>query len=50
LANLLANALRYGAPTKAVTIRSVVREDRTEVTVHNQGPPISAPGKRDDPA
>ncbi|MFL1547398.1 heavy metal sensor histidine kinase [Pseudomonas sp. O39] len=42
LANLLANALRYGAPAAAVTISSVVWEDRIEVTVHNQGQPISA--------
>ena len=42
LANLLSNALRYGATASAVTISSVVREDRIEVTVHNQGPPISA--------
>ena len=42
LANLLSNALRYGATASAVTISSVVWEDRIEVTVHNQGPPISA--------
>ncbi|NWA85952.1 heavy metal sensor histidine kinase [Pseudomonas sp. D2002] len=42
LANLLSNALRYGATGTAVTISSVVWEDRIEVTVHNQGPPISA--------
>ena len=42
LANLLANALRYGAPATAVTISSVVLADSIEVTVHNQGQPISA--------
>ena len=42
LANLLANALRYGSPATAVTISSVVWENRIEVTVHNQGQPISA--------
>jgi two-component system heavy metal sensor histidine kinase CusS len=42
LANLLANALRYGTPATAVTINSVVWEDRIEVCVHNQGQPISA--------
>ncbi|WP_095153390.1 heavy metal sensor histidine kinase [Pseudomonas sp. Irchel 3E13] len=42
LANLLANALRYGAPAAAVTISSVVWEGRVVVTVHNLGQPISA--------
>lgn len=42
LANVVANALRYGSPAADVIISSVVREDRVEVSVHNQGPPISA--------
>lgn len=42
LANLVANALRYGSPAAEVIIRSVVREDGIEVSVHNQGPPIAA--------
>ncbi|MBX7276663.1 heavy metal sensor histidine kinase [Pseudomonas sp. ERGC3:05] len=42
LANVVANALRYGAPAVDVIINSVVREDWIEVSVHNQGPPISA--------
>lgn len=42
LANLLSNALRYGAPSSQVTINSRVGEDRIEVSVHNQGPTISA--------
>nr|WP_315413033.1 heavy metal sensor histidine kinase [uncultured Pseudomonas sp.] len=42
LANLVANALRYGSPAAEVIIRSVVREGGIEVSVHNQGPPIAA--------
>lgn len=42
LANLVANALRYGSPAAEVIIRSVVREGGVEVSVHNQGPPIAA--------
>jgi two-component system heavy metal sensor histidine kinase CusS len=42
LANVVANALRYGSPATDVVINSVVWEDRVEVSVHNQGPPISA--------
>ncbi len=42
LANLVANALRYGSPAAEVIIRSVVREAGVEVSVHNQGPPIAA--------
>jgi two-component system heavy metal sensor histidine kinase CusS len=42
LANLMANALRYGSPAAEVIIRSVVREGGVEVSVHNQGPPIAA--------
>ena len=36
LANLLSNTLRYGGTGTAVTVSSVVCEDRIEVTVHNQ--------------
>jgi two-component system heavy metal sensor histidine kinase CusS len=42
LANLLANALRYGSAATAVTISSVALGDRVEITVHNLGQPISA--------
>jgi two-component system heavy metal sensor histidine kinase CusS len=42
LANVVANALRYGSPATDVVINSVVWEDRVEVSVHNQGPSISA--------
>lgn len=42
LANLMANALRYGSPAAEVIIRSVMREAGVEVSVHNQGPPIAA--------
>ncbi|MDR7283742.1 two-component system heavy metal sensor histidine kinase CusS [Pseudomonas corrugata] len=41
LANLLSNALRYGAPAAEVVINSLAAEDRIEVSVHNQGQPIS---------
>jgi two-component system heavy metal sensor histidine kinase CusS len=41
LANLLSNALRYGAPAAEVVINSLAAEDRIEVSVHNQGKPIS---------
>lgn len=38
LANLTANALRYGAPDSAVTIDSAPREGGVELGVHNAGP------------
>ena len=42
LANLLANALRYGAPDTPVTIRSLHTPKGLEVSVHNQGEVIAA--------
>jgi two-component system heavy metal sensor histidine kinase CusS len=42
LANLLANALRYGAPDSAVTISSQVRDGVREISVHNCGEAIAA--------
>lgn len=42
MANLLANALRYGTPGTAVTIASQTRDDTLELTVHNEGEPIAA--------
>jgi two-component system heavy metal sensor histidine kinase CusS len=42
LANLLANALRYGAPGSAVTISSQMRDGECEISVHNCGEPIAA--------
>ena len=42
MANLLANALRYGTPGTAVTIASQKRDDTLELTVHNEGEPIAA--------
>lgn len=41
LANLLANALRYGAPGSPVGIDSVVRNDMVEISVCNLGEPIA---------
>lgn len=41
LANLVANALRYGASNMPVTIRSVVGTSGIEISVHNHGEPIS---------
>jgi two-component system heavy metal sensor histidine kinase CusS len=41
LANLLSNALRYGAPAAEVVINSLAAKDRIEVSVNNQGQPIS---------
>lgn len=42
LANLLANALRYGLPDSAVTISSHLRDGTCEISVHNSGPAIAA--------
>lgn len=42
LANLLANALRYGLPNSAVTISSRQRDGACEISVHNCGPAIAA--------
>ncbi len=42
LANLVANALRYGSSAADVIISSAVGEDRVKITVHNQGQPIPA--------
>ena len=40
--NLVANAMAYGRPETAVTVRSRVAPDRFEVSVHNAGEPIPA--------
>lgn len=40
LANLVQNALRYGSPVSAVEVGVLGREDRVDVSVHNQGEPI----------
>ena len=42
LANLLANALRYGLPDSAVTISSQLHDGACEISVHNSGPAIAA--------
>jgi two-component system heavy metal sensor histidine kinase CusS len=42
LANLLSNALRYGAPAAQVIISTVASEEGIAVSVHNQGEPIAA--------
>ncbi|MEQ6329048.1 sensor histidine kinase [Pseudomonas chengduensis] len=42
LANLIANALRYGAADSPVTIRTKIEGNTLEVLVHNQGNPIEA--------
>lgn len=42
LANLLANALRYGIPDSAVTISSSLCDGVVEISVHNFGEPIAA--------
>ena len=42
LANLLANALRYGIPGSAVTISSSLYDGVVEISVHNLGEPIAA--------
>lgn len=42
LANLLSNALRYGAPATQVIISSQASEEGIAVSVHNQGQPIAA--------
>jgi two-component system heavy metal sensor histidine kinase CusS len=42
LANLLANALRYGNPASAVTVTSEISKDKFEITVRNQCEPIAA--------
>ncbi len=42
LANLLANALRYGLPDSTVTISSQLRDGACEISVHNSGPAIAA--------
>lgn len=42
LANLLANALRYGRADSVVSISSRIREGRCEISVHNYGKPIAA--------
>ncbi len=41
LANLLANALRYGTPHSAVSIRSCLHDGVCEISVHNCGEPIA---------
>jgi len=42
LANLLANALRYGAPGTTITLSSAVSAEGIEIVVHNFGPAIGA--------
>lgn len=42
MANLLANALRYGAAHSTVTIATQARADLVEISVHNTGAPIEA--------
>lgn len=42
LANLIANALRYGAADNTVTISSRLQGDACEISVHNAGPAIAA--------
>ncbi|WP_445939644.1 heavy metal sensor histidine kinase [Pseudomonas sp.] len=42
LANLLANALRYGLPDSTVTISCHLRDGTCEISVHNCGPAIAA--------
>ncbi|WP_339082168.1 heavy metal sensor histidine kinase [Pseudomonas sp. TMP9] len=42
LANLLANALRYGAADNTVTISSRLQDGVCEISVHNAGPAIAA--------
>ncbi|MDR8017858.1 heavy metal sensor histidine kinase [Ectopseudomonas guguanensis] len=42
LANLLANALRYGAADSQVTISTRMEGNSLEILVHNQGNPIEA--------
>jgi two-component system heavy metal sensor histidine kinase CusS len=42
MANLLANALRYGAPGSTITICGQVRDGGVDLAVHNTGEPIAA--------
>ncbi len=42
MANLLANALRYGAPDSTVTIAARRRGSSVDISVHNTGAPIAA--------
>lgn len=42
LANLIANALRYGAPNSPITISSAILSEGIQISVHNFGEPISA--------
>ncbi|UOD29554.1 heavy metal sensor histidine kinase [Massilia violaceinigra] len=42
LANLLANALRYGTPGSTIGVASAVVDGMVEVSVHNIGPQIGA--------
>ena len=42
LANLLANALRYGEAGTAITLACATRADGIELSVHNLGAPIAA--------
>ncbi|WP_297839930.1 PAS domain-containing sensor histidine kinase [Pseudomonas sp.] len=43
IGNLVANAMTYGDPDKAVTVTSAVEAEGVVITVHNQGVPIPAP-------
>lgn len=42
MANLLANAIRYGKPESEVVLRSVARDNGVDVIVSNQGPRIDS--------
>ncbi len=42
LANLLANALRYGEPGTPITLSSAASANGIEIAVHNRGPAIGA--------
>jgi signal transduction histidine kinase len=42
LVNLLANAIKYGAPERGVTVRLIGEASEVRLEVHNHGAPISA--------
>ena len=41
LENLIINAVKYGSPTTAITIKIEVKDSAVEISVHNEGSPIS---------
>jgi signal transduction histidine kinase len=43
LSNLIANAIRYGAPNTPITVAAIDKGSSVEVTVHNVGSTIAAP-------